>query len=329
MGAGRVVEHRRRQGEDGADRLREALRRTGRVAVADGQARRHDPRREQPERAQRRPGDDASDEAVGEQRDRPALLECDREHGQHGDRAGDEASRGLVDRVREGEEPTHHFKNNSVSREAPCVVSLARVAPARHRPLPRLPRGRASRSSRCRCARRAPASARTCSGRRRASSRASSAFPGAAAPARRCAAGSSWTRTTFYATFYCASVTRCYPGRAPSGRGDRTPSLREQELCEFWRDWELALLRPRLIVTVGGLALRRLLGLGQLTGAIGERYERDGATVLPLPHPSGASGWLNVPANRERLAAATGLVRDEIARLTAGRRRPSRPEPDA
>src|SRR5207253_5940223 len=43
----------------------------------------------------------------------------------------------------------------------------------------------------------------------------------------------------FYATFYCASVTRCYPGRAPSGRGDRTPTPREQELCEFWRDWEL------------------------------------------------------------------------------------------
>ena len=28
----------------------------------------------------------------------------------------------------------------------------------------------------------------------------------------------------FYATFYCASVTRCYPGRASSGRGDRTPT---------------------------------------------------------------------------------------------------------
>ena len=25
----------------------------------------------------------------------------------------------------------------------------------------------------------------------------------------------------FYATFYCASVTRCYPGRSPAGRGDR------------------------------------------------------------------------------------------------------------
>jgi len=119
----------------------------------------------------------------------------------------------------------------------------------------------------------------------------------------------------FYATFYCASVTRCYPGRAPSGRGDRTPSPREQELCEFWRDRELELLRPGLIVTVGGLALRRLLGLRRLTACVGERYERDGAAVVPLPHPSGASGWLNEPANREQLAAALARVHAELALL--------------
>ena len=119
----------------------------------------------------------------------------------------------------------------------------------------------------------------------------------------------------FYATFYCASVTRCFPGRAPSGRGDRTPTPREQELCAFWRDWELELLRPRLIVTVGALALRQLLGFASLTACIGERYELDGTPVVPLPHPSGASGWLNEPANRARLGEATVLVRKELARL--------------
>lgn len=35
-----------------------------------------------------------------------------------------------------------------------------------------------------------------------------------------------------YATFYCASVTRCYPGRPAAGRGDRTPTEREQQLCD-------------------------------------------------------------------------------------------------
>ncbi len=117
----------------------------------------------------------------------------------------------------------------------------------------------------------------------------------------------------FYGTFHCASVTRCYPGRAPSGRGDRAPTPREQELCSFWRDWELELLRPRLIVTVGGLALRRLLGLSSLTPCVGERHELEGTPVVPLPHPSGASGWLNDPTNRERLAAAVALVREELS----------------
>jgi uracil-DNA glycosylase len=119
----------------------------------------------------------------------------------------------------------------------------------------------------------------------------------------------------FYATFHCASVTRCYPGRAPTGRGDRTPTPREQELCSFWRDRELELLRPRLIVTVGGLALRRLLGLESLTPAVGERYELDGTPVVPLPHPSGASGWLNDAANQERLVKAAALVKRELTRL--------------
>jgi uracil-DNA glycosylase len=119
----------------------------------------------------------------------------------------------------------------------------------------------------------------------------------------------------FYATFYCASVTRCYPGRPASGRGDRTPSQREQELCAFWQEWELRLLRPALIVTVGGLALRRLLGETSLTACVGPRFERDGATVVPLPHPSGASGWLNDPANRERLARALDSVETALHAL--------------
>jgi uracil-DNA glycosylase len=119
----------------------------------------------------------------------------------------------------------------------------------------------------------------------------------------------------FYSTFYCASVTRCYPGRAASGRGDRTPTPREQKLCFFWREWELELLRPRLIVTVGGLALRRLLGFPSLTASVGQRFELDGTPVVPLPHPSGASGWLNDHRNRARLVAATGLVHDELTRI--------------
>ena len=140
-------------------------------------------------------------------------------------------------------------------------LPLDRIAAARQPRLPRVRRGRLpARVAADRPAVHA-ASARTCSDRRPGSRRAWSGCRGAAAPARRCGAGSTWTRTTFYATFYCASVTRCYPGARRRGRGDRTPTPREQELCAFWREWELELMRPRLIVTVGGLAARRLLGV--------------------------------------------------------------------
>jgi len=123
----------------------------------------------------------------------------------------------------------------------------------------------------------------------------------------------------FYAAFYCASVTRCYPGRASSGRGDRTPTPREQELCSFWRDWELELLRPRVVVTVGGLALKRLLGIASLTPYVGEKLDLEGTPVVPLPHPSGASGWLNDAVNRERLDRAAALVRSELRRVYSHR----------
>jgi uracil-DNA glycosylase len=122
----------------------------------------------------------------------------------------------------------------------------------------------------------------------------------------------------FYETFYCASVTRCYPGKHPSGRGDRPPTPTELGLCSFWLDWELRLLRPGLVLVVGGLAIRRLLGLPRLTETIGRRYALGDATAVPLPHPSGASGWLNDHANRARLEDALAVVREELVLLSLG-----------
>lgn len=119
----------------------------------------------------------------------------------------------------------------------------------------------------------------------------------------------------FYETFYCVSVTRCYPGPHPSGRGDRPATGVEMDLCAFWLGWERRLLAPRLVLPVGGVAVRRLLGPIPLSECIGTRHVLDGAVAVPLPHPSGASGWLNDPANRERLATALALVREELGRL--------------
>jgi uracil-DNA glycosylase family 4 len=119
----------------------------------------------------------------------------------------------------------------------------------------------------------------------------------------------------FYATFYCASVTRCYPGRAAAGGGDRTPTAREQDLCSFWREWELRLLGPRLIVPVGGLAIRRLLGVASLDGSVGRRFAHGDAAAIPLPHPSGVSRWMNEAPNQRRVRKAVALIHAELQAL--------------
>jgi uracil-DNA glycosylase len=117
----------------------------------------------------------------------------------------------------------------------------------------------------------------------------------------------------FYATFYCASVTRCYPGKHPK-RGDRKPTRHEQELCAFWREWELQLVQPALIVPVGTLAIKQLLGIEDLS-CIGKSFPCRGAVAVPLPHPSGASAWMNDPAHWKRTQVALRLVRRELTRI--------------
>ncbi len=119
----------------------------------------------------------------------------------------------------------------------------------------------------------------------------------------------------FFERFYCASVTRCFPGPSLGGRGDRRATPVEEALCRPWREDELRLLRPRLVVTVGLAAAAQLLGVRRLSDAIGKSYVLEDAIAIPLPHPSGASGWLNDETNRKRLGKALTHVRRELGRL--------------
>lgn len=120
---------------------------------------------------------------------------------------------------------------------------------------------------------------------------------------------------------YIAAITRCYPGPSPSGRGDRVPSPHEQELCASWLEAELELIKPALLIPVGRLAISRFLGPRPMHELVGRRHERpaaDGgelARVIPLPHPSGASSWVNVPRNRALLNRSLALLGHEFRAL--------------
>jgi uracil-DNA glycosylase len=116
---------------------------------------------------------------------------------------------------------------------------------------------------------------------------------------------------------YLTSLTKCDPGPNPRGGGDRKPSPAELALCRPFLVRELALVRPRIVLPVGGMAIAALLGPRPLAEVIGQGFERDGVRVVPLPHPSGVSRWLNVPAHQALLARALARLAEWRAEMTA------------
>lgn len=99
---------------------------------------------------------------------------------------------------------------------------------------------------------------------------------------------------TFRSSVYIASVCRCFPGKKLKG-GDRIPDRDEIATCWKWMDAEFELLQPRLIILVGKLAISQFLTVKKLTDVIGQQFEQEIAgqmcSLIPLPHPSGASTW--------------------------------------
>jgi DNA polymerase len=84
---------------------------------------------------------------------------------------------------------------------------------------------------------------------------------------------------------YIANVVKCRPP------GNRDPEPDEIEACAPWLDRQLALIRPRVIVTLGNFATKLLLDTKEgITNLRGRRYPfaRAGvdATLLPTLHPA-------------------------------------------
>lgn len=118
---------------------------------------------------------------------------------------------------------------------------------------------------------------------------------------------------------YIAAITRCYPGPHPSGRGDRVPTAAEQAACGVWLDAELRIIRPKLLIPVGKLAIGRFLPKLPLDELIGRahRVSHVGgeSVVIPLPHPSGASSWIHQGNHPELLQRALDLIAGELKQL--------------
>jgi uracil-DNA glycosylase len=118
----------------------------------------------------------------------------------------------------------------------------------------------------------------------------------------------------FRRRWYVTSVAKCYPGRAPGASVDRPPSRADVATWSPYLREELRLVGPRLLLLVGGVAHRFAFGAAaRLDDLVGRELtwdEAPGAVILCLPHPSGASTWLNDPARVELWRRGIELLRD-------------------
>ena len=115
----------------------------------------------------------------------------------------------------------------------------------------------------------------------------------------------------FRSHVYLTSLTRCFPGKSAAGNGDRPPSAAEMALCRRFLEAEIQIIRPRLILLVGKMAIDAFLGKQPLERTVGRVFSVHGRVFVPLPHASGVSRWLNTPAHRALLDQALG----ELSRL--------------
>jgi uracil-DNA glycosylase len=116
----------------------------------------------------------------------------------------------------------------------------------------------------------------------------------------------------FRARIYMAAVCRCFPGKHPKGSGDRVPDEEEIANCAPWMTREIELLRPKLVIPVGKLAIGRFVAAEKLAEVIGRRIPLEHAGVkfdlVALPHPSGASTWHRTEPGKSLLRKALGLL---------------------
>ncbi len=139
--------------------------------------------------------------------------------------------------------------------------------------------------------------------------------------------GAGWREEDFRSENVMTAVTKCYPGKGKNGKGDRVPSKAEQKLCRPFLEQEINYYRPRLMILIGGLAIKLLypakfklvdiigtaaffpartlsnplnfdLSQASIIYSSGDIGRQDGRWIVPLPHPSGASLWPNKPQNK-------------------------------
>jgi len=124
---------------------------------------------------------------------------------------------------------------------------------------------------------------------------------------------------------YIAAVARCFPGKSLKGAGDRVPDAVEIENCRPHLQAEIEILKPKLIIAVGKVAITEVLGTeifpkgASLADIVGKkvqaRFHGHEAVVIALPHPSGVSRWPQTEPGKTKLKLALNLLKKNLMPL--------------
>src|SRR6218665_2377441 len=79
---------------------------------------------------------------------------------------------------------------------------------------------------------------------------------------------------------YVCNAVSCRPP------DNRTPKKTEIAACREWLEYQIAMVKPKYILTLGNIPLQSLLGITGVKKHRGKPIEKDGITILPTFHPA-------------------------------------------
>lgn len=80
---------------------------------------------------------------------------------------------------------------------------------------------------------------------------------------------------------YIANIVKCRPPN------NRNPEYEEADACKEYLESQINLLKPEIIVLLGSVALKNILGKEYgITSSRGKWFEKDGIKYLPTFHPA-------------------------------------------
>ena len=85
---------------------------------------------------------------------------------------------------------------------------------------------------------------------------------------------------------YITNVVKSRPYIGPPPGRNRAPSSGEIEACRPWLDEQLEIIKPEIVVALGGVALTYFLPKTKISQVHGRPLPHDGRTILPLYHPA-------------------------------------------